>query len=179
MQDVTGRFNSYRECVRHLWNMHFLAELKTCSDKWDLRDEFDNICSRLFAALVVGPLGLSGAADSRQFLGRTRELSGGGFPWLRVVPRTTPAGVPIMINRDQDKSDGYWDHPIRQVFPTDVTLSFVSLYDFDELAFRDFRYYRVRITSGVRNEIVGRAALIECEYASVLFDQSAADKSCS
>jgi hypothetical protein len=177
MQDATGRLNSYRECIRHLWNAYFLSELKTCSNKWDLRDEFDNVAAKLFAALVIEPLGASGAANSGQFVAGSRELSKAGFPWLHVVPRTTPAGVPIMINRDEEKSDGYWDHPVRQVFPADVTLSFVSWYDFDELAFRDFRYYRVRIASAARDDIVGRAALIECEHTSVFFDQSAANKS--
>jgi hypothetical protein len=169
--------SSYRECVRHLWNTHVLDALKTSSDKWGLRDEFNSVCSTLFSALVVEPLGLPRATDFRELLARTRELSKRGVPWLHVVPQTTPFGVPIMINRDQVESDGYWDHPVRHVSPSDVTLSFVSWFDFDELAFRDFRYYRVRITSAARDEIVGRAALIECEHTSVFFDQSAADKS--
>ena len=57
--------------------------------------------------------------------------------------------------------------------PADVDLRFVHWFDFDELAFRDFRYYLVRVDSAAQDEIVGRAALIECEYCTVLLDENA------
>ena len=89
-----------------------------------------------------------------------------------MVPRDTPIGVPIMINRDLQQTDGYWDHPVRRVLPADVDLRFVRWFDFDELAFRDFRYYLVRVDSAAHPNVVGRAALIECEYCMVLLDES-------
>lgn len=78
-----------------------------------------------------------------------------------------------MVNRDPTQSDGYWDYPVERVRSTDANLRFVRWFDFDELAFRDFRYYLVRVETAVRGDIVGRAALIECEYCVVLLDESA------
>jgi hypothetical protein len=77
-----------------------------------------------------------------------------------------------MINREPLTCDGSWDHPLQRVAEGDVDLRFVRWFDFDELGFREFRYYLVRIDSAAREEIVGRAALIECEHASVVLDEN-------
>lgn len=106
MKDVTTRLSSYRECVRHLWNAYFLEAIVHSSDKWTLRDEFDDTCQLLFAALVVEPLGLAAASNSRRLLSPSRDSAPQLLRWLHVVPRETPLGVPIMINRDSTRSDG-------------------------------------------------------------------------
>ena len=93
-------------------------------------------------------------------LGRGSNTAAQALARLQVVPKTTPVGVPIMINRDPGSESGYWDHPLRQVSPEDVSLRFVRWFDFDELGFRDLRYFLVRIASASRDDIVGRAALI-------------------
>jgi hypothetical protein len=173
MKDVTTRLNSYRECIRHLWNMHFLAAATHASDKWAVRDEFDDACQMLFASLVVEPVGLAAASEAQHMLSPSRSSVPRVLRWLHVVPRETPIGVPIMINRDPRQSDGYWDYPIARIVPADVNLRFVRWFDFDELAFRDFRYYLVRVESAADGDIVGRAALIECEYCVVFLDESA------
>lgn len=173
MRDVTARLGSYRECVRHLWNGYFLEAVASSSDKWALRDEFDDVCSILFGSLVVEPLGAGAAYDARDILSRGREPAPRVIEWLHVVPKTTPAGVPIMINRDREADSGYWDHPVRQVAATDVSLRFVRWFDFDELGFRDLKYFLVRVASASRDDIVGRAALIECEYSDVFLDEGA------
>ena len=100
MKDVTARLNSHRECIRHLWNTHFLAGIECSSDKWALRDQFDDVCQALFAALVVDPLGLASAPRARRVLSPSRVSAPQALRWLHVVPNETPAGVPIMINRD-------------------------------------------------------------------------------
>jgi hypothetical protein len=168
MKDVTSRLNSYRECVRHLWNAEFLGLVAASPDKWALREAFDNISSALFDALVVEPLRLAPASQALRVLNRASAP----LSWLSVVP-SSPAGVPIMINRDSSSDHGYWDHPPDRVLATDVGLRFVRWFDFDELAFRDFRHYLVRIVSSTHADLVGRAALIECEYVNVLLDEGA------
>ena len=170
MKDVTTRLNSYRECIRHLWNTYFVDAAALASDKWAVRDEFDDACQMLFASLVVEPLGLAAASDARHMLSPSRSSDPQVLQWLHVVPKETPAGIPTMINRDPRQSDGYWDHPIDRVVRADVDLRFVHWFDFDELSFRDFRYYLVRVDSAAHREIVGRAALIECEHCIVLLD---------
>ena len=172
MKDVTTNLHLYRECVRHIWNTHFLGPIAASSHKWGLRDEFDDVCCRLFGALVVEPLGLASASGGREILSPGRSAAPRILRWLRVVP-TAPAGVPIMLNRDPLLDHGYWDHSLQRVSAADVDLRFVRWFDFDDLAFRDFRYYLVRIESAATHEVTGRAALIECEYTRVLLDQTA------
>ena len=173
MKDVTARLGSYRECVRHLWNGYFLEAAATSSDKWALRDGFDDACSILFGSLVAEPLGVAAAHDGREILSRGRDPVARVIEWLHVVPKAAPAGVPIMINRDREKDSGYWDHPVRRVSATEVSLRFMRWYDFDELGFRDLKYLLVRVASASREDIVGRAALIECEYSDVFLDEEA------
>jgi hypothetical protein len=172
MKDVTSHLSSYRECVRHLWNTHFLDVAAHSTDKWAVRDQFDDASQLLFAALVVEPLGMVAASQTRRVLSPSRDSVPQIHRWLHVVPKDTPIGVPIMINRDPQQSDGYWDHPIQRVLPADVDLRFVRWFDFDEFAFRGLRYYLVRVDSAARGDIVGRAALIECEYCIVLLDEA-------
>jgi hypothetical protein len=93
--------------------------------------------------------------------------------WFPVVKVGTAHRWRQLINRDREHDSGYWDYPPHRVAPPDVSLRFVRWFDFDELAFRDLRHFLVRIASASRNDIVGRAALIECDYAAVLLDEKA------
>ena len=52
MNDVTPQMQSYRECVRHIWNSYFRTEAKARQD-WDLRDRFCDAALILFRALVL------------------------------------------------------------------------------------------------------------------------------
>jgi hypothetical protein len=167
MEDVTSRMNSFRECARHLWNVDFLPLVEEARDRWELRDGFDDVCSLLFASLVVGPLGLDFPLSISRALAPDRTSGAPSLPWLRVVPNG-PAGVPIMINRDPVSDVGYWDHPLQRVSETDVDLRMVRWFDFDVLGFRDLRYYLVRIQGAAEPGVIGRAALIECEYTRVI-----------
>jgi len=72
-----------------------------------------------------------------------------------------------------DAGPRYWDHPLKRVAPADVDLRFVDWFDFDALAFRDFKYCRVRVIASPHAEIVGRAALLECDYARFVLDEDA------
>jgi hypothetical protein len=171
MNDVTAPLRTYRECVRHLWNTHFLELLPVAQDPWGLRDQFDDICSALFGALVVERLGLASGASSDRILSPNCDPPA-VLGWLRVVP-SGDCGAPIMINRERASDSSYWDHPIRRVGSSDVDLRLVHWFDFDELSFRDFKYYLVRIVASPFEDLVGRAALLDCEYASVLLEPSA------
>jgi hypothetical protein len=160
MEDVTNYFNEYRECVRHLWNTYFRSVAEQINE-WDVRDEFDDIARALFASLVLHPLGVNATELTPASSAQPKALRA-----FRIVPRTEH-GVPILINRDLPRS-GYWDHPLDLVRPTDVELHLLRFFDFDQIGHRDFKYYEVLIAaSETHPEIVGRAALIECEYAKV------------
>jgi len=105
MKDITNILQSYRECVRHLWNANFLALLPTAQDRWNLRDQFDEVGSVLFSALVVDRLGVQAEACSAYMLRLNRRPPSQALPWLRVVP-ISDHGTPIMINRDATADSG-------------------------------------------------------------------------
>jgi hypothetical protein len=161
MSDVTHLFADYRESVRHLWNAAFRHA--TAPPSWDSQEAFEHVADCLFYALVLFPLGLSGPQLPSKLL---QTLIAG----LRIVP-DSEHGVPIMISRDQEGS-GYWDHPVNRVGPNDAELEFVGFFDFDQLGFRNFRYYDVLIRSSLTHpEIAGRAALLDCDYAKVFYEK--------
>lgn len=167
MDDVTHLFNNYRECVRHLWNTYFRPIAEPTQD-WDVRDEFDTIARSLFSSLVMRPLRVF---DHELSPACSPEPS--GLLGFRIVP-TIEHGTPIFINRDLPRS-GYWDHPVSRVRPSEIELHLLRFFDFDEIGYRDFRYYEVAIhASSAYPDTVGRAALIEFDHARVLFSKTAA-----
>ena len=167
MDDVTYLFSIYRECVRHLWNTFFRPVAQPTQD-WDVRDEFDTVARDIFSSLVLRPAGASGCELSSAW---SHEPS--ALPGFRIVPGGL-YGASILINRDLPRS-GYWDHPISEVRPDDVELHLLRFFDFDELGFRDYRYFEVFIhSSPTYPDIVGRVALIEVQHAKVLFTKPAA-----
>lgn len=165
MKDVTQLMNTYRECARGLWNIYFYpkALLYPSTNKWDYCDEFDEICTLLFTSLVLRPLDQTSYNKAR-----SSDIYPKPLMFLKVLPLSS-AGTPIQINREVNKSYGYWDHQVKLVNSLDVDLWFVDFFDFDLLSFRDFQYYRVQITnSSLDSELVDHYALIECNYVKVL-----------
>ena len=148
--DVTAVLDSYRECVRHLWNTYFWREAEARND-WDLSDEFETVAKRLFRVLVLKPLQ---GADAES----VREGSATQEPWtfLRVEVEQRS---PIMINRGVNT--GYWDDPLVIVSHGELDLHFVDFFDWTSLGFRDFGLYRVRIAgSKAHPSLLGRDALV-------------------
>jgi hypothetical protein len=73
-----------------------------------------------------------------------------------------------MINRSIPPT-GYWDHPIQQIKAEGTDIRLISFFDWDEIGFRDMRYFRVRIVTCPNKEIEGRDALIEADSCNVTF----------
>jgi len=165
MNDVTHLFLIYRECVRHLWNTYF-RPLAEPSVNWDLRDDFDTIARGIFSSLVLHPLAVFDHELAPEYSANPSAL-----PGFRIVP-AAKGGTPIFINRDLPRS-GYWDHPVSRVRPDEVELHLLRFFDFDQLGYRDFRYFEVVVHASPKYpDIIGRAALIEVEHAKVLLDKS-------
>ena len=92
------------------------------------------------------------------------------LPGFRIVP-AVEQGTPIFINRDLPRS-GYWDHPVSRVRPDEIELDLLRFFDFDQLGYRDYRYFEVMVHGSTHYpDIIGRAALIEVEHARVLFSK--------
>jgi len=150
--DITERFLEFREAARHLWNVYFRQDSK--SPDWDERDEFSEAYVALFNAMVRYQLPPGAASIPHLGSGESTAL-----PGYHVVFSLSEI-LPLMINRDIPAA-GYWDHPTQQVEGTSVRLGLVSIFDWDQLGFRDFRYLRVRIMTSSDPGLVGRDALVE------------------
>jgi hypothetical protein len=161
MKNVTDQFNRYRECARHLWNSYFV-EKTSSAPKWELRDAYDDICTRLFSSLVLVPLGKSGSSKSRSY-----DASPEPLLFIRVIP---VADMRIHVNRDATPGP-YWDYLDDLVNGNDLDMRFIDCFDFEVLEFRDFRYYRTRIVaSKTRMDIVGRDALVASNNVQIIFN---------
>jgi len=167
MNDVTHLFLTYRECVRHLWNTYFRSVAEP-SQNWDLRDEFDAIARSIFSSLVLRPLDVFDHELAPEYSADPPVL-----PGFRIVP-AVERGTPIFINRDLPRS-GYWDHPVSRVQPDEIEFDLLRFFDFDQLGYRDYRYFEVMVHASTKYpDIIGRAALIEVEHARVLFSKISA-----
>jgi len=150
MTDVTALMEGYRECVRHLWNSHFRAEAER-RDDWDLRDQFCDAAVILFRALVLRGLDIGDAQVLADYHGDRAPLM-----CLRVEVESPST---IMVNRTGAGS--YWDDPVCLFERDDLDLRFIQFFDWWDLGFRDFAFYRVRIVgSGRYPHLVGRDALV-------------------
>jgi hypothetical protein len=154
MRDITAIMDHYRVVARSLWNTGFWAvpELRN----WDARDSFAEVKKTLFEALVATNF-------------PEAELSKTG---IQVVP--FGSGVPIMIEqpRPGDQSwNLYWDDPVDKISPSDAKLRYLDFFDWNDMAYADFHYYRVRIESfDAQLHLVGREALLEHQNARVFVD---------
>lgn len=166
MKDVTQLLNRYRECVRGLWNTYFMNQESFTAD-WELSDEYEEICVKLFTSLVLNRVGRHMHRKSRAFDQSPEPLS-----FFRVVPSAND-GVPIQVSREKNNSQ-YWDHPTTLIKPDEADMRFIDFFDFGVLDFRGFQYCRVRIVgSNLNADLVGRDALLECNHINILFDDTA------
>jgi len=157
MQEITELMDHYRNVSRSLWNAGFwsVQELQN----WDSHDLFEEIRKLLFNALVVAQLEKGDVCCN--------ALDAAGHIY-QVIPSFS-GPVPIMIQqpREGDRSK-YWDDPVREVRASDVELHFLDYFDWNQMGYVDFQYYRVRIAAfASQPHLVGREALLEHRYARV------------
>jgi hypothetical protein len=72
--------------------------------------------------------------------------------------------APIMLNREIDP--GYWDYSIQEV-AREAQLTFICFFDWDQLAYRDNRYVRVRVDSWPSRGGHGQACTYRVALCSV------------
>lgn len=155
MQEVTHLLNAYRESARGLWNNYLRAEAD-----FDRVDAFAALCEGLLTELVLRPLGKQGYK---------KASASDPYPFLRVVPVADP--VPIMINRPSQDGNKYWDDPVSQVGEQGVKLLLIDYFDWDQLGFIDFQYYRVKVLGFDKHpHLVGREALLGVHHAKVFVE---------
>lgn len=160
MEDITPLIHQYRECIRHLWNTYFWQDVLTIENA-DLTDEFDDIASKLFSALVLNKIGVEGVELAPSYWGPKKALN-----FLQVqVPMSCNS---VMVNREMDS--GYWDLTITEEELRQTTMIFLHFFDFDSYGFREWGYYLAEIEkSDLRPELVGRTALVPVGSATVVY----------
>jgi hypothetical protein len=171
MKDITDLFFAYRECARNLWNVYFYPQLckyeNESRGKWDISDEYDDICTRLFNMLVLCPIEKTNYQKTASYESIKETL-----PFISIVPK---GEVPILINREKNNSMGYWDYPMKSINPSDAEMLFVDYFDFDKLGYRDFEYYQVRIiASNECPDLIDRDALIAPQYVNLFLKSDSA-----
>ena len=149
--DVTDLMLGFRETARGLWN----CALRPGAD-WDRVDVFRSIHQLLFDEMVLRGLGIS----------RYQKGKDEPYRFLHAIPIADP--IPIEIHRASQ--GGYWDDPINRLSPKGLSLAIIEFFDFDELGYRDFVYYRVRVEACRDHpNLVGREALLQVQNAKVEF----------
>jgi hypothetical protein len=167
MNDVTLQMQNYRECVRHIWNSYFRAEAEARQD-WDLRDRFCDAALILFRALLLHGHDVDDSRMLADYRGDQQPLM---FLRLEVEPRSE-----IMVNRTG--TSGYWDDPVTAIERGDCDLRFIQFFDWWDLGFRDFAFYRVRIVASPRYpHLVGRDALVPVTSSVKIFCDTATSDS--
>ncbi len=156
LPDVTDVMNYYRIIARSLWNFGFwpLPELRN----WDSRDQFDQVKALLFKAFV----------EARVAEGHLCNLTNVPEHKYVVVP-SVPGPVPVMIHRPREGDHNwYWDDPVDRLRPSDAELHFMDYFDWDDMNYAEFRYYRVCIVDfPLQPHLAGRQALLEHHLARV------------
>ena len=142
--------NRFRIASRELFNHWFRVRDPYQNDGWEFEERFSEIEALLFQKLVTEPAGLTYVRY--------------GEPNPRIRLRLATDRAPIMVNRDNES--GYWDHPIN-VVTRDAELTFITFFDWDQLAFRNNQYVRVLVAGWPSHpEVSGKHALIESQYVN-------------
>ena len=166
VKDVTQLFNEYRECVRNLWNIHFLKQMSETSSDWDVFERYDDVCSMLFASLVLNQVDREKYKKASAYVNSPEPLL-----FFRVIP-AVEIGVPVNISREKNNLH-YWDHSINFIKPNETDMRFIDFFDLDLLGFRDFQYSRIKIVnSNIHPELIEHDALIGCNQIKIFFDDT-------
>jgi len=167
--DITDHILKFRNTVRFLWNEHFRGDSQNIQN-WDRHEVFIPVYDALFEATVLFDLP-SGSRLIPEVSGDDR-LPGCQKQVLREYRIVgTDETLATMISRNIP-NDGAWDHPTKFVKTASVDLRALSLYDWDEIGFRDYRYFEVRIISAKQKNLIGRDALVEANACRVILDES-------
>lgn len=155
--NISSIFDHYRVSARAIWNTAFWPDPDFRN--WDSIEQFHEIEKLMFRELVLAKL------DKEWPL---QDLFEHALPFFHIVP-LIPHGTPIMIQKPRPGAPtGYWDDPVKAVTPGQAELLFVAYFDWDQMDYIDFRYFRVSIKSfDAHPELVGREALIERQHAAV------------
>lgn len=156
-EDCTQLFIQYREVARLVWNLGFWPdpELRTVVCLLAYQDAM----ARLFEGMILLRLGYGETVP---------DWPGGeGKPIKFGV--TLKARAQLDVDEHlPDASSHIWGTPVVQVDPAACQLRFMSFFDWDRLAPRDYRWLQVLIERfDERPELEGRLALVEFDKCAI------------
>jgi hypothetical protein len=156
MKEVTAIFDHYRVSARSVWNTAFWPDPDFRD--WDFVEQYQSVERTLFDALVLAKLDKEIPAD---------DIFRKPISFFRVAPASP--SVPIMVQRPcPETRNRYWDDPVDRVSAGEVEMHFLAFFDWNQLDYRDLKYYHVRIAAFEEQpNLVGREALIDRQYVSV------------
>ncbi len=160
MTDVTAIFDHYRVSARSIWNTAFWPDPEL--REWDYVDDFMSMARILFDSIVLSKLGLTFPSG---------DIFRVPMPSIHVSPAA--GTTPILIQCPRPGiGTGYWDDPVNRVSAEKVDMHFIEFFDWAQLDYRDFQYYRVQIAAfDEQPHLVGREALIERRNVRVFADE--------
>jgi|SRR5437016_682255 len=153
---------------RLVWNLGFWPNPELRIEECVF--SFEEAMARLFEGMILLPLG----SDQR-----LQEWPRGFGRILRFVAVvTSPVGAELHVGKGIPGQPGrLWGDPIVPVESNDCDLRFMSFFDWDQLAPREYRWMEVRIERfDNRPDLVGKDALVELSKCSIWFeDESEAE----
>ena len=156
MTDVTPVLDHFRIAARSLWNSAFWPD--PAFRNWDAVERFQEIQRILFDELVLTKLDKEWPLE---------DILRKPIPFLQVVP--VSSSVPVMIAKPRPNTrNRYWDDPIRSLTQGEAELHFQAYFDWNEMDYQDFLYYRATIAGfATQPHLAGREILIERQYGAV------------
>jgi hypothetical protein len=150
---ITDSINRYRECVRSIWNIYFMAQYQA-TDNWDLLASFERIEQELFDSIVLIP---AISDDEEEFDYRL----GSPCPMIKIISSQHP-----------DPS-GYWDHPVTRI-SSPAEILFVEFFDWNSYGFIDMSKIIAEITDYPANQnLIGHRLIVELMYVDIVFEANA------
>jgi hypothetical protein len=160
-EDCTQLFLRYREIARLVWNLGFWPDPELRAVACLLA--YDDAMARLFEGMVLLELGYGERVQSwPQGLGEPVKF--------KVAPSAADAElyVDCIDYHLPGGASHAWGDPILRLALGSADLRFISFFDWDKLAPRDFRWLQVLIERlDERPDLVGRSALIEFEKCTI------------
>lgn len=161
MTYATDIVQQYRVAMRYLWNAHLWID--PSARDWEPVRLLNGLKLPVFIALVMSKLDFRGPDPSSVF--------GDSF---KVVPKISSGGVlgSLLVDVGFPDRPGKCFTPVPGSFRAeDLDLTLLDFFDWNELDWRDFRYYRVRINRlNGRTDSAGREGLVENTDVDILWE---------
>lgn len=165
MRDITDILNNFRECIRHILNTYFYGQPHPLGEG-ETYEYFEEVYEKLFFVLILAKLG------EYEWEYVKNAPYGKPMPFIHIIPNKER--IPIMINRPTEQGPlfNYWDDPLKEIMASDAVLHLIDFFDWDNLAYRNFTYYEVKIISFPQQpHLEGRKALIDTADARAFFKE--------